>query len=181
MAATITSPGLRAGVQTHRLGILFALAGIGMLFIALTSAYVVRQGLGTDWTRVPMPRILLVNTAVLLASSITLEKARKAASRNWLFTTLALGLVFLGGQMVAWRQLEAMGLYLSTSPHSSFFYVLTGVHAFHLAGGLISLAYVPLVAADVPRRRARWLDATALYWHFMDALWIYLLVLLFRS
>lgn len=174
-------PAFAPHVETHRLGIAFALAGIGMLFIALTSAYVVRQGLGEDWTRIPMPRILLWNTGVLLASSITIESARRTRNGQWLTATLALGLVFLVGQMAGWRQLSALGLYLSTNPHSSFFYVLTGIHALHIAGGLVALACVRLIPGNLRRRRARWLDSTALYWHFMDFLWVYLLVLLFRS
>ena len=171
----------RLPVENHRLGMVFALAGIGMLFMALTSAYVVRQGLGADWMRIPMPRILLLNTAVLLASSLTLEAARRTSSRNWLLATLALGFVFLCGQLLVWRQLAGAGIYLSTNPHSSFFYVLTGVHGLHLAGGLVSLACVPLLPAFVSQRRRHWLDATTLYWHFMALLWVYLLILLFRS
>jgi cytochrome c oxidase subunit III len=186
--------------QTHRLGMAFALAGIAMLFIGLTSAYVVREGLGGDWQPIPMPRILLWNTAILLASSITLEKARRSANNSatfvWLSLTLGLGLAFLGGQLAAWRSLSAEGLFLDTNPHSSFFYVLTGVHGLHIAGGLVALAFVVLnvwggsrsVAVAgfstsgnylPPARRARWIETTALYWHFMDGLWVYLLVLLF--
>ena len=193
---------LRRGPPTHTLGVAFAVAAIGMLFIALTSSYVVRQGLGMDWQRLPMPRILLVNSAMLLISSITVELARLAMrrgnlprSRAWLFVTLALGLAFLSGQVLAWQSLSSRGFYLSTNPHSSFFYVLTGLHGIHLAGGLLVLVYVtagslhqlrPAPAglsvspADIsPDRGCRWLDGTAIYWHFMDALWIYLLVLLF--
>jgi cytochrome c oxidase subunit 3 len=172
-----------------------------MLFIALTSSYVVRQGLGMDWQRIPMPRILLVNTAILLVSSISIELARLALRRGnqqisntWVFVTLVLGLAFLSGQVLAWQSLSSRGFFLSTNPHSSFFYVLTGLHGIHLAGGLLVLAYVAAGSlrqlqaspagfsgwADLsPDRGCRWLDGTAIYWHFMDALWIYLLVLLF--
>jgi cytochrome c oxidase subunit 3 len=173
-----------------------------MLFIALTSSYVVRQGLGMDWQRLPMPRILLVNSVMLLISSITIEQARLALRRGnqqrsntWVFATLVLGLAFLSGQVLAWQSLSSRGFFLSTNPHSSFFYVLTGLHGIHLAGGLLTLVYVA-AAGSLQRLRApaaagfsgwsagvsldrRWLDGTAVYWHFMDALWIYLLVLLF--
>jgi cytochrome c oxidase subunit 3 len=171
-----------------------------MLFIALTSSYVVRQGLGMDWQRLPMPRVLLVNSAVLLISSITMELARLARRRGnqhgcstWVFVTLVLGIAFLSGQVLAWQSLSSQGFFLSTNPHSSFFYVLTGLHGIHLAGGLLALIYVaagslqqlraPAAAGwpvrPSPDRCNRWLDGTAVYWHFMDALWIYLLVLLF--
>jgi cytochrome c oxidase subunit 3 len=164
--------------DTYRLGILFALAGIAMLFIAMTSAYVVRHGLDPDWRAIRMPSILLINTAVLLASSVTMEKARHSPGLNrWLAATLLLGLAFLGGQLIAWQQLSAKGIYLSTNPHSSFFYLLTGIHGLHLLGGIVAFSYLLLTT---PGRRTRAIDAAALYWHFMDGLWVYLLVLLFR-
>lgn len=185
--------------RNHTLGMAFALAAIGMLFIGLTSSYVVRQGLSDDWKDIPMPRILLVNTALLLAGSLTIERARSTlrggdwrGSSGWLMLTLALGLAFLTGQLVAWRLLAAQGFYLSTNPHSSFFYVLTGLHGLHLAGGLLALAFTAFLARDaspapaatgfgtLPGARAgRWVDSTALYWHSMDALWVLLLMLLF--
>jgi len=195
MATTVTSgipqlpeQRLRRDPQTHTMGVAFAVAAIGMLFIALTSSYVVRQGLGMDWQRLPMPRILLVNSVVLLISSVTMELARLARRRGnqqgsstWVFATLVLGLAFLTGQVLAWQTLSSRGFFLSTNPHSSFFYVLTGLHGVHLAGGLLVLGYVASGSLQLREldRRGRWLDGTAVYWHFMDALWIYLLVLLF--
>jgi cytochrome c oxidase subunit 3 len=151
----------------------FALASIGMLFIAMTSAYVVRRGLGTDWQAIRMPQVLWFNTAVLLASSLALEKARRAFATRWIGVTLLLGAVFLGGQVAAWRGLAAQGVFLGTNPHSSFFYLLTGLHGAHVLGGLAALAWV--LTSPRPRR----LEAAAIYWHFMFGLWMYLLVLLF--
>jgi cytochrome c oxidase subunit 3 len=189
---------------THVLGMWLAVAAVAMLFIGLTSAYVVRQGLGSDWKPIPMPRILVLSTVVLLASSFTMEKARRLASVNrtafhrWLSSTLLLGLTFLAGQIAAWRVLSAQGVYLSSNPHSSFFYLLTGLHGLHLAGGILALAYIflnvrlrPSDAACAvtasPRlalwissdRQSHWIEATAIYWHFMDGLWLYLFILLF--
>lgn len=183
-----------AHAETSRLGVGLALASIGMLFTGLTSAYVVRQALDPAWRATPMPKILLINTAVLLASSVTLEKARRALGRvaagsrfKWLTATLALGIAFVGGQFMAWQQLASGGINLSTNPHSSFFYLLTGLHGLHLLGGILALGYLCLRAwrdcrfmAAVPRvDPVRAIGATALYWHFMGGLWVYLLVLLF--
>ena len=133
--------------KNHMLAMTFALAAIGMLFTGLFSAYIVRQGLGEDWKAIPMPRVLWANTAALLLSSFTIERARLAlrggdrrGSSTWLVITLALGLLFLSGQLVAWRLLSAHGFYVSTNPHSSFFYVFTGLHGAHLAGGLLAVA-----------------------------------------
>jgi len=168
------------------------MAAIMMSFAAYTSALIVRQGGATDWQHLRLPPILYLDTLVLLASSATLARGRRlmeadaqwrspATSRglSWLRLTLGLGVLFLAGQIVAWRQLAAEGLYLSTSPSSGFFYVLTALHGLHLLGGIAALVYAlrrVRVPAPVPPTRV--LDATALYWHFMDVLWVYLLVLL---
>ena len=133
-------------------GIWVGLFAITMSFAAFTSALVVRQGSG-DWTHVVLPSLLYVNTGVLLVSSITLEMARRAflkapameagALRScllWLGITLAFGLAFVVGQYLVWRELAAQGLYLATNSNSSFLYVLTGVHALHVLGGIAGLS-----------------------------------------
>jgi cytochrome c oxidase subunit 3 len=169
-------------------GIFLLFAAIVMLFAALTSAMVVRRGLSNDWSSIPLPNILWWNTGVLVASSTALEMARRALRRSarrdfnryWLTGTV-LGALFLTGQYAAWRQLQAAGIYLATNPSSSFFYVLTVVHAVHLAGGMLALLYISLKAVRLelgPGKRTG-ADVAALYWHFMDGLWIYLM-LLFR-
>lgn len=184
----------RAPPEPYRLGMFFALAGIGMLFVALTSAYVVRLGMASQRGGLAAPAILWVNSAVLLASSVTLERARRgrardaAAAQRWIQATLLLGLAFLAGQLALWRLLAAQGIYLASNPHSSFLYLLTALHGLHLLGGIAALSYVafragnagltaPAIAGGRDMRRAA--DATALYWHFMDGLWLYLVLLLF--
>jgi len=159
-----------------RVGIWLGLAAISMLFLAFTSAYIVRQGIDVDWQSLRMPRLLLVNTFVLLLSSGCMEVARCAAKpKLWLLATLAGGLLFLAGQLVLWRQLAGSGLVFSANAHASFFYTLTAVHGAHLAGGLFALGWVAFIGSS----RRRWLDAVGLYWHFMGALWLYLIFLLF--
>ena len=131
-----------------------------------------------------------MNTAVLVASSVTLELARREVGAfmgglrtqstkptRWLYITLFLGLLFVAGQYVAWVQLRAQGLYLATNPNSSFFYVLTAVHALHVTGGLGGLVRV-IHRLNKSILRKSSLDATSTYWHFMGGLWVYLLVLL---
>jgi len=176
-----------------RTGIWVGLAAIAMSFAALTSALFVREGSGySDWTHISLPRILWFNTSALILSSVALERARHSvadfmrgsqASRSmpmaWLNATLGLGLLFVLGQYFAWLQLRSEGLYLPTNPNSSFFYVLTGVHAIHVLGGLGGLARVMLKfrSAARPLRRST-MDATSYYWHFMGLLWVYLLFVL---
>lgn len=176
-----------------RTGVWVGLATVAMMFAAFTSAAVVRKGSADDWQHIVLPNILLWNTLVLVFSSVTLEIARRkvltyARGENssqivplaWLGSTLALGLVFVVGQFVAWSQLKAQGVYLATSPTASFFYVMTVIHAMHVAGGLGGLTRVILkTSGHVFTLKRSTLDGTAYYWHFMGALWIYLLVLLY--
>ena len=170
-----------------RAGIYAALASVSMLFVSLACIFAWRRHVGGNWVRTPLPRVLYLNTVVLLASSGTLALARRAldrdlarAFRNSLFVTLGLGLAFLAGQFVAWRKMLAAGFYLTGNPSSALFYVVTGAHALHLVGGLIALIYVTLRAREIRwglRRRTAF-EVTGIYWHFMDALWISLLMLL---
>jgi cytochrome c oxidase subunit 3 len=164
-----------------------AMAAIVMLFAAFTSALIVRQGISTDWAPTALPHILYLNTAVLLASSLTLQLSRRSLRFNsggqfalWLYITIALGFGFVAGQLVAWRELASQGVYLSTNPSSSFFYLLTAAHGLHLLGGITALCYLVVrsrrLAAKI--RKSVAVDVAALYWHFMDGLWLYLLVLL---
>jgi cytochrome c oxidase subunit 3 len=161
------------------------LAAIVMLFTAFTSAYIVRKGLSDDWRPTGIPAILWINTLVLVASSVTLETARRSFSQQshfgrWWSVTTLLGGSFLVGQVVAWRQLVGNGVYLNTNPSSSFFYLLTGTHAVHLLGGIVALMWVAwkLWGQDPAPISRTVVGVTALYWHFMDGLWIYLFLLL---
>ena len=159
-----------------------------MVFAAFTSAFVVRRGLGDDWTGIAKPKILFVNTAVLLASSVALDLSRRALKNhdrsrfNWWWTAAtALGVLFLVGQAVAWQQLKAAGVFIATNPSSSFFYLLTASHAFHLLGGVLALLYVDVQALRLrlgPAKRTA-IDVTAIFWHFLDGLWLYLMVLFY--
>ena len=162
-------------------GMLVGLGGILMFFTAFVSAYVVRQGLGTDWQPLRLPDLVWWNTVILLASSVCLEMARRrihqpAALRVWWMGAATLGTVFLVGQLLVWQQLRANGVYLASNPSSSFFYVLTASHGIHLLGGVVALLVLSwklwkglLTSLHV--------GVVSLYWHFMDGLWILLLLL----
>ncbi len=198
-------------LRRARLGLVVGLTGIAMIFISFTSAYVIRQGLPTldprtntllhDWFPVPLPRLLLINTGVLLISSVTMELARRQAARkralaqfvsvagasvnakeeiSWLALTVVLGLSFLAGQWMAWRELAASGFYVASSPSSSFVYLLTGMHGVHLFGGVVALLTAGVTS--LLRRSADSqliaVDVTGWYWHFMAVLWVYILCLL---
>lgn len=204
-------PDYATRLRRARLGLFVALIPVLMLFVSFTSAYVVRQGLPTldpqtnqlvrDWISVKLPALLLVNTGVLLLSSLGMELARRQIKNQaalsaagdaaavaqgeknhmpWLPMTVALGLLFLTGQWLAWKQLAASGFYVSTTPSSSFVYLLTGTHAVHLMGGVLALL-VAGTAALLRRSlatRSIVVDITAWYWHFMAALWVYIFCLM---
>jgi cytochrome c oxidase subunit III len=176
-----------------------AVSAITMSFAAFTSAMIVRQESSSDWQHFQLPHVLYLNTLILLASSVTLELSRQriaaipdasqratASTRTllangtyWLYVTAALGFTFVLGQILAWRNLAAQGVFLATNPSSSFFYVFTALHAVHLLGGMAGLFYVlrKLVRSGGSAETSG-LSAFSIYWHFMDILWVYLLLLL---
>lgn len=177
----------------YRIGMMVGLGSVLMMFTALTSAYIVRAGVSNDWRPIAMPPLVLASTGLILLSSVVIEMARRSLrqgeaskSRNLLFLTLLLGLGFVATQLLTWQQLVAQGIYVSSNPHSSFFYVLTGMHGLHLLGGILALNYLLLRSWNrtpsdplAEGKRQTLTDVVTLYWHFMDGLWIFLFLLLF--
>jgi cytochrome c oxidase subunit 3 len=194
MSATIVAnqpvsanPGTR-----FRTGAWVLIAGVVMLFTALTSAYIVRSASSNDWQPIAMPKVLWLSTALILISSITMEVSRRSLKQQrdkdygrWLIMTVALGLAFLATQLFAWRQLVRQGVYLASNPYNSFFYLFTAAHGLHLLGGILALGYLLLRTTrqrgtvEGELRRAGAADAATIYWHFMDGLWVGLFFLLF--
>jgi cytochrome c oxidase subunit III len=179
-------PNRRVSPGRYYTGIAIGIISVLMFFMALSSAFLVRRG-GPDWVPVHIPSLLWVNTVVLLASSGTLELARKRLERLdlsgfkrfWLVTTV-LGVIFLIGQLVAWRLLVKQGIYLASNPGSSFFFIFTGAHGLHLLGGVGALIYVARRNFDKAKiTRAVAAEVASYYWHFMDGLWLFLLALMY--
>jgi len=160
-----------------RVGLGAGATGIMIFFLAIASAYIVRQGSGPvldhygketgGWKSLALPQILWLNTLLLLVSSVTAELAGRQLFHEpslaeewlglgrptrrralpWLGITLILGFGFLAGQYLAWLELNIQGWLLKTNPSSSFFFILTGAHAVHLVGGLIALTLAALATA----------------------------------
>jgi len=178
--------------RAYHTGMWMGIAGIVMIFAAFTSALIVRQGTA-PLVHITLPPVLNLNTLLIIASSITLEIARRriatfmggvrdqaASPARWLYITLFLGLLFVAGQTFAWIQLKSHGFGLATNISYSFFYVLTVAHALHVFGGLGGLVRVIGKLHKSVLRRST-LVATSRYWHFMGVLWVYLLLLLWMK
>lgn len=157
-----------------------------MMFAAFTSAYIVRQAAG-NWLEFRLPDVFFVNTAVILLSSITLhasylafKRGQEKAYRYLLLVSLLLGLTFIVLQYQGWQALQAIGVSLNTNPSGSFVYVISGVHAAHVLGGVAALGIALLHAFVLPFRvtegRKLRFEMTLTYWHFVDILWVYLLL-----
>jgi cytochrome c oxidase subunit III len=180
------SPQWTSPPDASHAAIWIGIVSISMLFLALTVAMAARAGGPQQWVHVQAPFLLYFNTLILMLSSVALELSKRQlragavlAFRRWLYASTALGMTFIVGQLVVWRELASLEIYLATNPSSTFFYVLTAVHGLHFLGGILALLYIVFRSGQiiwVPKARAT-LNAAALYWHFMDALWICIFVL----
>lgn len=170
-----------------RLGLWMFLGTVTMLFAAFASAYVVRRS-GSDWRQVTLPSLLWVNTAVLAISSVTLEIANGFGARGkWdaavagCSAAVAGGVVFLIGQVAAWRQLIAAGVYLPTNPYSSFFFMLTGAHAVHIVAALVVLTWGLVATRNAQASPSHWsaqMELCRTFWHYLGGVWVFLFALL---
>jgi cytochrome c oxidase subunit 3 len=202
------------GRRLHRakLGLILGIASISVLFVTFTAVFFLRHAAMVadprtgayvpEWLPAELPiRLLLLNTLVLLASSGTMEMARRSLAREmvlapvraipgiawdqesglpWLPITIVLGALFLGGQWLAWEAVRAHGLHVSSAGLSPFFYLLTAAHAVHLSVGLLALVYsagIGLLSRPLEQRRIV-LEIATWYWHFMGLLWVYIFALL---
>jgi cytochrome c oxidase subunit III len=167
------------------------LATVTMTFGAMIAVFVIRSQAPLFWGRISLPRLLCVTTAILLASSVTLERARnhlqhrnQAGFFRLMAWTTALGLIFLGGQIAAWFQILHSGVILAKNPHSWFIFLFTGLHGLHIVVGLSGLAYL-LFRTREPASGPKYqmntrviANGVAIFWHYLDFLWIVLFTLL---
>ncbi|MEM9635688.1 MAG: cytochrome c oxidase subunit 3 [Pseudomonadota bacterium] len=172
--------------RTAKVGLGVFLAVIGALFALLASAYFERMGL-PDWRDFPLPRLLWVNTGMLIACSAALHcalaDARNGAlkpARSGLVIASLAGLAFVFGQLAVWLQLVSVGLGVASNPAVTFFYLLTGLHGLHILGGLVALAFAVSSAFHgtdlrplIPR-----LELCTIYWHFLLVIWLAILVVI---
>ncbi|MBX2910702.1 MAG: cytochrome c oxidase subunit 3 [Cyclobacteriaceae bacterium] len=182
----VEEPKKPMAMHPKKFGMWLFVASVGMLFASLTSAYIVRQAEG-NWLYFSLPPSLYWSTGVIIFSSVTMQMAYWAAKKDllekvkWLVAvTLALGLLFLGAQLEAWKGLVAQGVYFVGNPSGSFLYVITGLHGLHIISALVYLAIV-LVSAyrlKIHSRSLSQMEMCTTYWHFLGGLWLYLFIFL---
>jgi cytochrome c oxidase subunit III len=173
--------------RRYAMAIAIGIVSIVMFFMAMASAFIYLRASSNTWVALRLPWIVWFNTAVLLLSSGAMELARRRLAladvrrfRQLWFAATALGILFLLGQLAAWRQFVLAGFYVSTNQASSFFYIFTGLHGLHLLGGICALLYVSFRKFEKARvSRSVAAEVASYYWHFMDGLWIFLLALLY--
>ncbi len=178
--------------SSYRITMWVVLAAVVMMFVALSSVYI----MSSEEQRQPvaMPRMFFVSTVLILVSSGTYKRAKRSlqldklrAHKRWLLATLALGLGFVTSQLMGWRELANAGVYFAGHPRSTFFYLATALHGMHLLGGIGLVLYIllrslrPVWPLQI-EKNLTWTGIVGLYWHTMDAIWLWLfgLLLIFR-
>ncbi len=174
--------------QALRFGLWIGMASITMMFAAFTSAYIVRKPAG-NWYEFKLPEAFFFSTILLLLSSFTMERAYRnyklraeARFKSYLYATFVLGIAFIACQIYAWKSLFAIGISVDLNVSGSFLYLLSGVHAVHVLGGIAAI-FISVVTSLAYRFKPNEfkilkLDLVRQYWHFVDLLWIYLLIFL---
>ncbi|MEZ5038538.1 MAG: cytochrome c oxidase subunit 3 [Saprospiraceae bacterium] len=186
MEVTVGRQYTRNKIHPKKFALAVACASIMMMFAAFTSAYIVRQAAG-NWLEFRLPSLFMVSTAVILLSSLTLHlayrsflKEKELAYKGLLLISLVLGLSFVVLQYQGWLSMMEMGVPLKTNPSGDFIYVISGVHAAHVLGGIAALIIAIMHAFVLkfkvtPARKLRF-EMTFIYWHFVGFLWLYLMV-----
>lgn len=176
----------RNKIHPKKFALIVACGSMMMMFAAFTSAYIVRQAAG-NWLEFRLPDVFLMSTVVILLSSLTLhssylafKKGKAGSYKLLLLISLFLGIGFILLQYQGWLALTEIGVELTTNPSGSFVYVISGVHAAHVLGGIAALLVAVLHAYTLPykvtpQRKLRF-EMTLIFWHFVDLLWVYLLI-----
>lgn len=175
-------------LNPQKFALWIGMASILMFFGAFTSAYIVKQGAG-NWLEYNVPIAFFISTAIILISSLTLHLSYKGYLKGdeqrykvGLVASLVLGIGFICFQYIGWNEMFAQGVDLKVNVAGSFFYIITGFHAAHVLGGIATLVVANLHAFTLPyeikQKRKNRFELVLHYWHFVDALWIYLFIFL---
>jgi cytochrome c oxidase subunit 3 len=173
-------------IHPHKLTLWIGIGSIVMMFAGLTSAYIVKRN-QAGWVTYDLPNAFWYSTIVILISSGTIYMADKAfrsrsmvVYRRWMSITTVLGVAFMVVQYFGFKAFWVQGMTLQANVSYSFLYVIVGLHALHVAGGVITLIVMSLMAFSKKKRvySVVPVELIGTYWHFVDLLWIYLLIFL---
>jgi cytochrome c oxidase subunit 3 len=176
----------RKRIHPHKFTLWVGIASIVMMFAGLTSAYIVKRN-QANWVTFELPKIFWYSTVVMIASSLTLMQALKMFKehqvlkyRSLVVTTLALGVLFVIMQVTGFKELWANGFTLTANVSFSFLYIIVGLHALHVLGGIVALVVLFLKAfsSRVKSYDSVPVEVVSTYWHFVDLLWVYLFIFL---
>jgi cytochrome c oxidase subunit 3 len=182
----VEEPKRPLAMHPKKFGMWLFMASVMMLFMSLTSAYIVRQAEG-NWVYFDLPSLFYLTSVIIVASSITMQWAFFAAKKDeqqkvkvLLFTTSVLGLFFLLGQFVGWTQLVANSIHLVGNPSGSFLYILTGLHGLHVVSAILFLWIVcgSAFKGKINSKNMAQMEMCTTYWHFLGGLWLYLFIFL---
>jgi cytochrome c oxidase subunit III len=184
--ANVVTAKKNAKIHPHKFTLWVGIGSILMMFAALTSAYIVKRN-QANWQTFDLPVAFWYSTAIMLLSSFTVIMAQKffkqrmmSRYRLLMAVTLLLGIVFIVLQVIGFQQLWAKGITLQGNVSYSFLYIIVGLHGLHVIGGVITLLVMCLRAFSANLRNYSIVpvDLINTYWHFVDILWIYLLIFL---
>lgn len=183
-----------AEFPTQRVGLIGFMGVATVLFSLFSIAYRMRMNMSTDWVALGEPKILWMNTGLLILASIALQWAwmtsRKGALDQAKRTMIIAGILtagFLVGQYLAWSEMSANGFFARTNPSYAFFYLLTGLHGLHILGGLVAWIRATerlFAPADTPLHETRiklGIELCAIYWHFLLAVWVLIFALMLST
>jgi len=180
----IVSNQQRKKIHPHKFTMWVAIGSIVMMFAGLTSAFIVKSN-QTNWVPVEIPVVFWISTAVIIISSLTVQVALRSFKqremnqyRMFIGVTLLLGVAFVILQWLGFQDLWAQKITFKGAGAGQFLYVIFGLHAIHVIGGVIALIvmFVKAFAGKTKLYSAVPIEVAAIYWHFVDALWIYLLL-----
>lgn len=182
------------GIHPKKFIMFMGIAVMSMTIAGLTSAYIVRKGAG-NWVEFDMPSSFYLSAVLIMLSSVTIVFAKKAFKTHrftpyklFLSLTVLLGVSFVISQWTGWQKLQEIGIYLAGNPSGSFIYVISFVHVVHLSIGMLFLLYIWIkafikyqnptkeIVNNTQANKSMDLELLAIYWHFLDLLWLYLLV-----
>jgi cytochrome c oxidase subunit 3 len=182
----VEEPKKPLSMNPKKFGMWLFLGSVMMLFMSITSAYIVRQAEG-NWLYFDLPSLFYITSVIIVVSSVTMQwayfaikKDNATTAKMMISITSVLGVAFLVGQFLGWKQLVANSIYLVGNPSGSFLYIITGLHGLHIISAVIFLLIMlsSILKGKVHSANMTKMEMCTTYWHFLGGLWLYLFIFL---